>query len=73
MIERHAGEIEDGGEDSLHGGDDEAAVHDKLGQRCRPLVRVAAVDEAEAGDMLELLDTEVCRQRCLLTFLRVNM
>lgn len=59
MIERHAGEIEDGGEDGLHSGNDEAAVHDELGQRCRTLVGVAAMDETEARDMLELLNAEV--------------
>lgn len=62
MVECHAGEIEYGGEDGLHGGDDEAAVHDKLGQRCRSLVGVAAMDEAEAGDVLELFNAEVGRQ-----------
>lgn len=62
MVECHTGEIEDGGEDGLHGRDDEAAVHDELGQCRRPLVGVAAMDEAEAGNVLELLNAEVSCQ-----------
>lgn len=31
LVKCHTGEIKDRGEDGLHGGDDEATVHDKLG------------------------------------------
>ena len=36
--DRHRREVKDGGEDGLHRGDDQTAVHHELRQRPRPLV-----------------------------------
>lgn len=45
-------------------------MHDKLAQRCRALVAVAAVDHEQPPDVLELRDGEVGRQGRLLTLLK---
>lgn len=54
----------------LHGGDDEASVHDELTQCRRALVAVASVHHEQPADVLELRDGEVGRQRGLLAFLQ---
>lgn len=43
----------------LHGGDDEAPVHDKLAECCRPLVAVPPVHHEQPADVSELCDGEV--------------
>lgn len=63
-------EVEDGGEDSLHCGDDETAMNDELAQRCRTLVAVAAMNHQEAPQVAELCNGEVGSQRRLLSLLQ---
>lgn len=43
----------------LHSGDDEAPVHDKLAECCRPLVAVPPMHHEEPADVSELCDGEV--------------
>lgn len=54
----------------LHGGDDEAPVHDKLAKCCRPLVAVPPMHHEQPADVSELRDGEVRCQRSLLPLLK---
>lgn len=47
----------------LHGGDDQAAVHDELAERRRPLVAAPPVHHEQPAQVLEARDGEVRRQR----------
>ena len=58
-VQGHAAEVEHGGEDGLHGGDDQAPVDDELGQAGGLLVAVSAVHQQQPPDVAKLGHGEV--------------
>jgi hypothetical protein len=69
LVQRDRCKIEDRGEDSLHDGDYEPAVDDKLRQFSRASVRVASMPEKQFCQVAELRHGKVgCKGRLLALF-----